>query len=142
MKVCPHCAEELPDEIRVCSHCGRDTTVEPVWKTSPRVSSGTDLYSPKTGPSAGLTLAGETRANKLAVTALVVVVVSQALGFYSWVLALIADGAGFLIGLVAMQQVRSSKDPGYGFGFALAAVIIGGLGLFWFLFWFLRFRIL
>lgn len=143
MKVCPHCAEELPDEIRVCSQCSRDTTVEPVWKTNPRVPSGTGLYGPGAGPPTGLpTATGETPANTLAVTALGVVLVSQVLGLYSWVLALIADAAGFLMGLVAMHQVRSSKEPGYGFGFALAAVIIGGLGLSWFLLWFLRFQIL
>ncbi len=31
MKVCPHCAEELPDDAPVCSECHKDPSVLPVW---------------------------------------------------------------------------------------------------------------
>ena len=31
MKVCPHCAEELPDETTVCPHCHNDPAVLPDW---------------------------------------------------------------------------------------------------------------
>lgn len=31
MKVCLHCAEELPDEATVCSVCGRDPAAVPAW---------------------------------------------------------------------------------------------------------------
>ena len=31
MKVCPHCAEELPDDATVCSVCGRDPAAIPAW---------------------------------------------------------------------------------------------------------------
>jgi hypothetical protein len=31
VKVCPHCAEELPDEATVCSNCLKDPAVAPAW---------------------------------------------------------------------------------------------------------------
>lgn len=31
VKVCPHCAEELPDEATVCSGCHKDPAVVPAW---------------------------------------------------------------------------------------------------------------
>jgi hypothetical protein len=31
VKVCPHCAEELPDEETVCSRCHKDPAVAPAW---------------------------------------------------------------------------------------------------------------
>jgi hypothetical protein len=31
VKVCPHCAEELPDEATACSNCKKDPAVAPAW---------------------------------------------------------------------------------------------------------------
>lgn len=31
VKVCPHCAEELPDEATVCSNCHKDPAAAPAW---------------------------------------------------------------------------------------------------------------
>jgi hypothetical protein len=36
VKVCPHCAEELPDEATVCSNCHRDPAVAPAWSVPGR----------------------------------------------------------------------------------------------------------
>ena len=34
MKVCPHCAEELPDGAVVCPRCNKDPRVSPEWSRS------------------------------------------------------------------------------------------------------------
>jgi hypothetical protein len=34
VKVCPHCAEELPDEATVCSKCHKDPAVAPAWNVA------------------------------------------------------------------------------------------------------------
>lgn len=31
MKVCPHCAEELPDDATACSNCHKDPAMAPAW---------------------------------------------------------------------------------------------------------------
>lgn len=36
MKVCRHCAEELPDEATVCSNCHKDPAAVPAWAVSRR----------------------------------------------------------------------------------------------------------
>ena len=34
VKVCPHCAEELPDEATVCPECHKDPAEAPAWATT------------------------------------------------------------------------------------------------------------
>jgi zinc-ribbon domain len=36
VKVCPHCAEELPDEATVCPQCHKDPAQAPAWATPRR----------------------------------------------------------------------------------------------------------
>jgi hypothetical protein len=36
VKVCPFCAEELPDEATVCSNCHKDPAAAPAWNVSER----------------------------------------------------------------------------------------------------------
>jgi len=36
VKVCPFCAEELPDEATVCSRCHKDPAAAPAWNVSER----------------------------------------------------------------------------------------------------------
>jgi hypothetical protein len=138
MRVCPYCAEELPDEIEICTHCGRDTAVEPEWKTvpgrpdAPGVSTpgpGSTAYPPSFGPPAPPSSAERVPANALAVMALVVVLVSSAFGVFSRGLGLVGDVAGLLMGAVAMQRIRASSLSDRGSGFAIAAMILGGLGV-------------
>jgi hypothetical protein len=36
VKVCPHCAEELPDDATVCPECHKSPTEAPAWATTAR----------------------------------------------------------------------------------------------------------
>jgi hypothetical protein len=36
VKVCPHCAEELPDEATVCSNCHKDPALASAWSVPAR----------------------------------------------------------------------------------------------------------
>jgi hypothetical protein len=36
VKVCPHCAEELPDEATSCSNCRKDPAKAPAWAAARR----------------------------------------------------------------------------------------------------------
>ena len=58
-----------------------------------------------------------------------VVLVSGALGLFTWWIGLLGDVAGLLMGGVALQRVRSSREPERGSGFAIAAMVLGGLGV-------------
>jgi hypothetical protein len=54
VKVCPHCAEELPDEATVCSHCHKDPAVAPA-RAAQRPSEGLppapgDVWEPNSDP--------------------------------------------------------------------------------------------
>ena len=154
MRVCPHCAEELPDDVRICTQCGKDATTEPDWRTTPRradrepwwQSGGPDMpgppptasgLPPQPTPPTGRTPFGRQPVNTLAVLSLVVVLLSGGLAFVSWWLSLAANVIGLVMAGVAMQQIRTSAEPdqGAGFGFALAALILGALGLLSFLRW-------
>jgi hypothetical protein len=151
MRVCPHCAEELPDDALVCTHCGKDPTVEPERSTPVRPDEepwrpgtpGAPL-SPGSPAASGLPPGaapppterpvplGRQPANTLAVLSLVVVLVSGAFGFFNWWLSMGLNVVGLVMAVVAMQQVRGSPGD-RGFGFALAALILGALGLLGFL---------
>ena len=43
VKVCPHCAEELPDEATVCSKCNKDPALAPPWNVPGRLG---DVFGP------------------------------------------------------------------------------------------------
>jgi hypothetical protein len=46
VKVCPHCAEELPDDATVCSECHKDPSALPAWA----VAGGSHKPGSRPGP--------------------------------------------------------------------------------------------
>jgi hypothetical protein len=45
VKVCRHCAEELPDEATVCSQCHKDPAAAPAWSVPRRPDEGPPWWS-------------------------------------------------------------------------------------------------
>jgi hypothetical protein len=139
VKVCPWCAEELPDDARVCTQCGKDPDETPEWKRRPAAASASSVPglgppgSPP-GPDTPMFAGTETRAatiNRLAKIAFAIVIVSFAIGFLfpRVEVSLIADAVGLVLGVAALQQIRDSHGAQRGTEWALTAVILGGLGL-------------
>ena len=135
MKVCPYCAEELADDVVACTQCGRDTTVEPEWRRSPELaptpsaeqivrSSQERSSTGETGERAGMN--GLALASFLA--AIGVGIFGTAAAFPVALGVLVHVGVVGL-GLVAMRQTRARPDGGSGYGFAVAAVVLGTIGV-------------
>ena len=135
MKVCPYCAEELADDVVACTQCGRDTTVEPEWRRSPEpipTPSAEEIVR----ASAGRSPAGETGErvgmDPLAIAAFLAAIGAGIFGeaaAFPVALGVLVHAGVVGLGLAAMRQTRARPAGGSGYGFAVAAVVLGSIGL-------------
>jgi hypothetical protein len=135
VKVCPFCAEELADDVVDCTQCGRDTTVEPEWTRTPQPAV-TPSAEQIVRTSAAQSSAGETgeRAgmNGLALASFLAALGAGIFGTaatFPTELGVLVHAAVVGLGLAGMWQTRSRPAAGSGYGFAVAAVVLGTIGL-------------
>ena len=135
MKVCPYCAEELADDVVACTQCGRDTTDEPRWKREPQPAvtpSAEQIVRASEERAARPQIGGRAGMNRLAVASFIVAIAVGILGVaapFPPAVAVAAFAIAIALGLKAMQETRSAPAGGSGYGFAVAAVVLSGIGL-------------
>jgi ribosomal protein L40E len=102
VKVCPHCAEELPDEATVCTQCHKDPAQAPAWATPRRPDEpppwwSEDVLQPSRGPGSPDTVPARYRRMELAAGR------GGSLGVPSkvWASIILGFGWGFVAGIVA-----------------------------------------
>jgi hypothetical protein len=136
VKVCPYCAEELADDVVVCTHCGRDTSEGPAKTTTPPqpvvAPSAEEIVRASAeqrvlGAGAGAPARAEPISRK-ALAAFGVVAVVGVLGSAVEIppgAAVTADLVALGLGVGALTSSRRSR----GTGLAAAAVVLAILGL-------------
>jgi hypothetical protein len=135
VKVCPYCAEELADDVVVCTHCGRDISVEPEWRRDPapaRAPTAEEIVRSSSAPAADAGLVARRGMNGLAIVAFLAAIGAGIFGTaaaFPTALGLIVHAAVVVLGLAAMRRTRARPAEGSGYGFAVAAVVLGAIGL-------------
>jgi hypothetical protein len=137
MKVCRSCAEELADDARVCTQCGRDPDErpEPVAHV-PAVDPLARPFDPGAPPPRRdeplppvVPPLPRGPMNAIAVAALAVVLLSYPFGFAAPILALLLEAAGLVLGFLALQAIERSGRAERGREFAWVAIALGGIGI-------------
>ena len=137
MKVCRSCAEELADDARVCTQCGRDPDERPrsvahVPVLDPLVRPFEPQASPPRGTEPTARVAppsARSATNRLAVVALAAVLLSYPFGFAAPILALLLEAAGLVLGFLALQAIERSGRGERGRGLAWVAIGLGAIGV-------------
>ena len=135
MKVCPYCAEELADDVVACTQCGKDTTVGPDWKRSPEpipAPSAEQIVRTSLERSSGGEKGEGAGMNGLALASFLAAIGAGIFGTaasFPVALGVLVHAGVVGLGLVAMRQTRARPAEGSGYGFAVAAVVLGAIGL-------------
>lgn len=127
MKVCRHCAEELPDDATVCSMCGKDPAVLPGWAVPKRPDEVLPPWQPNRIPDPSDDIPGpyEGLEPEVAQKPLLppAVTVSLVLGLFGGmigfglsgisglILVLAGHGIGLILGIVGSSQIKASNWP-------------------------------
>jgi hypothetical protein len=163
VKVCPHCAEELPDEATVCSNCRKDPALAPARKAPERPDEtslrrlgdafGSDgilptseqvpapFKDPETSWNAGIP-------SKVWISLALALAWGLASGVMAgptspalpWGTRLILQAAGYIAGLILGIWGRAEVPPGDRLGQILGNIAIGlnGFRLGWIVLWALQ----
>jgi hypothetical protein len=127
VKVCRHCAEELPDDATVCSTCGKDPAVLPAWAVPKRPDEVLPPWQPNRIPDPSDDIPGPYEglepdvAQKPLLPPAVTVSLFLALfggiftfgltGITGLILALAAPAIGLILGIVGRSQIKASNWP-------------------------------
>lgn len=142
MKVCPHCAEELPDEATICPTCRKNPAEAPAW-AAPRAPVGTSRLGDVWGPNGALPTSERVPAPfKPSQTerrrAVPPIVWGSLILWWSWgwiapipsgVAGLILMPAGYVVGLIFAIWGEVQASDRLGRTLATLAIILNGMSL-------------
>ncbi len=155
MKVCPHCAEELPDDATVCSECHKDPAVPPAWVAAGRSD---DLVQRRTDDARAPDRIAElhdrierledaTRERPIPQVVWVSLALSfsplissllPGVGFTGAILGALGLVAGLALGIIARSQIQASNTRLGGMVWANVAIALNALRLVLFLLAYVR----